>query len=110
RRLDNIKLSAESPLNWRVVIEPEVIRSLEINREQVVRLNIAPPADEGVGDYEIRFKTESFADNKRVQSEDKIYRVNVKARTNLVVVGSLIGGLVLLVVGVVIASVKLTRR
>ncbi|MCI0389702.1 MAG: hypothetical protein MOB07_13200, partial [Acidobacteria bacterium] len=33
RRLDNIKLSAESPLNWRVVIEPEVIRSLEINRE-----------------------------------------------------------------------------
>jgi hypothetical protein len=110
RRLDNIRLSAESPLNWHVVIDPEVIRSLDINREQVVRLNISPAAEVGVGDYEIRFKTESFADNKRVQSEDKIYRVNVKSRTNLVVVGSLIGGLFLLVVGVVIVSVKLTRR
>jgi hypothetical protein len=45
-----------------------------------------------------------------VQSEDKIYRVNIKARTNLAVIGSLIGGLVLLAAGVVVVSVKLTRR
>ncbi|MFN0087621.1 MAG: NEW3 domain-containing protein [Blastocatellia bacterium] len=110
RRLDNVRLTSEAPLNWRVEIEPDIIQSLEINREQIVKLNINPSSDVGVGDYEVRFKTESFADNKRVQSEDKIYRVNIKTKTNLAVTALLIGGLALLVTGVVIFSVKLTRR
>lgn len=110
RRLDNVKLSSEFPLNWRVEIHPDILPSLDINREQIVKLNIFPAADAGVGDYEVRFKTESFADNKRVQSEDKIYRVNLKSKTNLTVTAFLFAGLALLVVGVVVFSVKLTRR
>jgi alpha-galactosidase-like protein len=110
RRLDNVKLSAEYPLNWRIEVEPNIIQSLEINREEVIRLNILPPEDVGVGDYEVRIKTESFADNRRVQSEDKIYRVNVKAKASLATTGALIGGLLALVVGMVVFGVKLTRR
>lgn len=110
RRLDNVKLSAEYPLNWRVEITPVIVPSIDLNREEVVGLKIIPPPDAEVSDYEVRIKTESFADNRRIQSEDKIYRVNVKAKASLGTTAALVGGLILLVVGIVILSVKLTRR
>jgi len=73
-------------------------------------LKIVPPPEVGVGDYEVRIKTESFADNRRIQSEDKIYRVSVKAKTNIFGTSVLIGSLLLLVVGIVVFGVRLTKR
>ncbi len=110
RRLDNIKLTTEYPLNWRVEVRPDIVPALEINREQTVTLKIVPPPDVPVGDYEVRIKTESYAYGRRVPSEDKIYRVSVKAQTSLWGTVGLIGGLLLLVIGIVIFGVKLTRR
>lgn len=110
RRLDNVRLWAEYPLNWRIAIEPENIGALEINREDAVVLRIVPSPDVGVGDYEVRIKTESFADNRRVQSEDKIYRVSVKGKTSLLGTGALMGGLLLVLCGVVFFSMKMARR
>jgi len=83
---------------------------LEINREQAVKLRIIPPPDVPVGDYEVRLKTESYAYGRRVPSEDKIYRVSVKAQTNLWATLGLVGGLLGLVIGIVIFGIKLTRR
>jgi len=110
RQLDNIKLTTEYPLNWRVEIRPDIVPALDINREQTVTLKILPPSEVPVGDYEVRIKTESYAYNRRVPSEDKIYRVSVKAQTNIWGTVGLIGGLLLLVIGIVVFGVKLTRR
>ncbi len=110
RRLDNVKLTTEYPLNWRVDVVPDNVPALEINRESAVKLRIVPPSDVQVGDYEIRIKTESYAYNRSVPSEDKIYRVSVKAQTNVWGTAALVGGLLLLVIGIVIFGVKLTRR
>lgn len=110
RRLDNVRLSAECPPNWRVRVEPDLIAALGIGSEDEVALKIVTPPDAGVGDYEVRIRTESFADNRRVQSEDKIYRISVKARTNLLRVSALIGVVLILAGGVVFAGVKMTRR
>ncbi len=110
RRLDNVKLSAEYPLNWRAEVVPDNVPSLELNREAQVKLSVIPPPDVAVGDYEIRIKTESYAYNRRVPSEDKIYRVSVKAGTNLWATLGLIGLLLALIVGIVVFGLKLTRR
>jgi hypothetical protein len=110
RRLDNIKLTTEYPLNWRVEVRPDIVPALDINREETVTLKILPPPDVPVGDYEVRIKTESYAYNRRVPSEDKIYRVSLKAQTSLWGTAGLIGGLLLLVIGIVVFGVKLTRR
>lgn len=110
RRLDNIKLMAEYPLNWRVELQPDIIPALEINREASVRLKIIPPPDVPVGDYEVRLKTESYAYGRRVPSEDKIYRVSVKGQASLWGTAVLVGGLLLLVIGIVVFGIKLTRR
>jgi hypothetical protein len=110
RRLDNIRLVAECPLNWKTEVIPDMISNLEINRETNVTLRIIPPPEVAVGDYEVRLKSESYAYNRRVPTEDKIYRVNVVAPTSLFATAGLLGGLLAILVGIVIFGVKLTGR
>lgn len=110
RRLDNIKISAEAPFNWKVEVIPDIIPSLEVNREINVKLRVVPPPDVPVGDHEVRLKTESYAYNSLVPSEDKIFRISVKAETNVWGLAALIGGLLILVLGLVVFGIRLTRR
>jgi hypothetical protein len=110
RRLDNLKLRAEYPLNWNVEINPDIIPALDINQEQAIHMILSPPSDVPVGDYEVRLRTECSAYNRPVPTEDKVYRVSVKARPNLLGTLGLVGGLVLLVIAVVIFGIRLARR
>jgi len=110
RRLDNVQLTAEAPTNWRVELTPPTIPALDAHREQNVRLRINTPADVAVGDYEIRIRTQSYAYNRQVPSEDKIFRVSVKAKSKLWIAGGVLGGLLLLAAGILVSVVKLTRR
>lgn len=110
RRLDNLRLWTEQAQGWRTIIEPDVIPALEKDREQRVKLSIISAESVAVGDYEVRIKTESFAYNRRVPAEDKIYRLSVKGRTHLFGILSLMALLLALGTGVVIVGVKLARR
>jgi len=110
RKLNNIRVFADLPLNWRAEITPDLIASLEQNKEQVVTIKFQPPADVAVGDYEPKIKTECSADNRKVESEDKIVRVHVAAKTNFIGITLLVLLLVGLLVGIVVFGIKLTRR
>jgi hypothetical protein len=110
RRLDNTKIAAEAPINWRVDVTPNIVAALDINRETPIRVRIVPPPDVPVGDYEVRLKSESFAYNRQVPSEDKIYRVSVKARTNLWATLGFMALVAAILAGVVWGGMKLTKR
>jgi hypothetical protein len=110
RRLDNVRLWTEQPQGWRTQIEPEGIPGLEKDREQQVKLTIIPAEQADIGDYEVRIKTESYAYNRRVPSEDKIYRVSIKGRTNLLSTLAVIALLLGVLTTIVVAGVKLMRR
>ncbi len=109
RKLNNIRISTDLPLNWRAEINPDLIASLEQNKEEVVSLRFIPPADVSVGDYEPKIKTECVADNRRVESEDKIVRIHISSKTNILGITLLITLLVGLLVGIVVFGIKLTR-
>ena len=110
RRLDNIKIESDNPLNWRSVIEPDLIRTLDPEKEEIVRLTFIPPSDVGVGAQEVKIKTEALADNRRVQTEDKTVRIQVQARTPILWTAVLILFLIGLVLGIVIFGIKISRR
>jgi hypothetical protein len=110
RPLNNIHIAADLPLNWRSEISPDLIAALDQGKEEVVRIQFLPPADVAVGDYEPKIKTECSADNRKVESEDKIVRVHVASKTNVLGVVLLALLLVGLLVGVVVFGIKLTRR
>jgi len=110
RRLNNIRVFTDLPLNWRVEIQPDLIPSLEQGKEEIVSITFLPPEGISVGDYEPKIKTECIADNRQVESEDKIVRIHVTAKTNVLGISFLVLFLVGLLVGIVVFGIKLTRR
>jgi hypothetical protein len=110
RKLNNIRVFCDLPLNWRVEVSPDLIASLEQNKEQVVHIKFIPPTDVSVGDYEPKIRTDSAAENRRVESEDKIVRIHITSKTNVLGISVLILLLVGLLVGIVVFGIKLTRR
>jgi len=110
RRLDNIRIFTDLPLNWRSEVKPDLIPSLDQGKEEIVAVEFIPPENVSVGDFEPKIKTECIADNRKVESEDKIVRVHVREKTNILGITLLIFLLVGLLVGIVIFGIKLTRR
>ena len=110
RRLDNVRMSTDNPLGWRSSVQPDLIRSLEPEKESIVQLVFYPPQDVGVGAQEVKIKTEAMADNRSVQTEDKTVRIQVRARAEFLWTAILIFALVGLVIGIVVFGIKISRR
>lgn len=110
RRLNNVRVFCDLPLNWRAEITPDLIGTLEQNKDEVVRIKFLPPDGVSVGDYEPKIRTDALADNRRVESEDKIVRIHISSKANVLGIGALVLLLVGLLVGIVVFGIKLTRR
>jgi len=110
RKLNNIRIFSDLPLNWRSEIQPDLIAFLEQNKEQVVTIEFLPPANVAVGDYEPKIKTECSADTRKVESEEKLVRIHVATKTNILGISLLVLLLGGLLVGIVVFGIKLTRR
>jgi len=110
RRLNNVRVFCDLPLNWRVEIVPDLIATLEQNKDEVVKIKFLPPDGVSVGDYEPKIRTDALADNRRVESADKIVRIHITSKANVIGIGALVLLLVGLLVGIVVFGIKLTRR
>jgi hypothetical protein len=110
RKLNNIRVFCDLPLNWRVEVTPDLIATLDQNKDEVVRIKFLPPDDVSVGDYEPKIRTDALADNRQVASEDKIVRIHISSKANVLGIGALVLLLVGLLVGIVVFGIKLTRR
>lgn len=110
RRLNNIRIYTDLPLNWNSEIKPDLISSLDQNKKEVARIKFIPPADVSVGDYEPKIKIECTVDNRKVESEDKIVRIHISTKTNVLGITILVLLLVGLLVGIVVFGIRLTRR
>jgi uncharacterized membrane protein len=110
RRLDNIKVQVDAPLNWIATVSPDLVSTLAPGKEEIVKVVISPPNDVNVGDYEATIKTESFANNRKVESEDKKIRIHMASSANVFGTGILILLLIGVLVGVVVFGIKLSRK
>jgi uncharacterized membrane protein len=110
RRLDNIRITADTPLGWTARVSPELIRTLDPEKETTVHISIAPPKDGGVGAQEVKIKTEAIADNRKVETEDKTIRIQVNAKTSVFGTVLLLLALVGIIGGLVWFGIKLSRR
>ena len=110
RRLDNIRITTDNPLGWRTTVSPDLIRTLDPERETTVHISISPPKDGGVGAQEVKIKTEALADNRKVETEDKTIRIQVNAKTSVFGTVMLLLALIGIIVGLVWFGIKLSRR
>ena len=69
-----------------------------------------PPDDLAVGNYELGIEAQGQVGNENVESLEKNITIHVGARSNIAGNTILIGILVLLVFGIGLASIKISRR
>jgi uncharacterized membrane protein len=110
RRLDNVEVKIDPPLNWEKKADPALLASLAIGEEQRMRLTFAPPPDVAVGRYEIRLRTSGLSDNLPVNAEDKTVTVEIAAETNMFGTTILVLLILALVAGIVILGIRLSRK
>jgi hypothetical protein len=110
RSVENVRLTADVQPDWRAVISPDLVRTVAIDGEARVRVVLVPPHDVGVGDYDIKIRTDALSAERRVDTEDKTVRVHVSPPANWLGTTALIVLLLGLVGGIVVFGLKLTRR
>ncbi len=110
RKLNNVKVDADPPLNWKKNVDPQVVSNLEINEEKTLNLTFTPPADVSVGKYEIRLRSTSLSNEQQVTAEDKIVTVEIVPESNFWGTAFLVLLIVGLVGGMVVFGIKLSRK
>ena len=110
RRLDNVKLDVDVPMNWTKRIDPQVLSTLAINEEHRIMLTATPPKGITVGRYELRLRTSALSENQPVNAEDKTVTVEVQAETSVIGAVLLVLAIVGLVVGMVVFGIRLSRK
>jgi hypothetical protein len=110
RRLDNVRVQVETPLNWTARVDPEFIAELGVDAEQRVSIVLEPPPTVAVGDYEARIRTSSAAADRRVETEDKTVRIHVASATSWWITGLLLSLLIMVIGGVAVFGGRLARR
>ncbi|MCS7312088.1 MAG: NEW3 domain-containing protein [Acidobacteria bacterium] len=110
RRVDNVRLPVQAPLDWRFEVALSSIPSLEPAGEARVRLRLWPPRDLPMGDYEARLRVEALSVGRPVTTDEKVLRIHVTGRSGGWGLGLLIVVLVGLCLGIVLWGIRLTRR
>ena len=110
RRLDNVEVKADVPLNWQKKIDPSVLSALAIGEEKRVVLQFTPPPEVAVGRYEIRLRTSGLSDNQPVNGEDKTVTVEIQAGTNILGTALIVVLILGLVAGMVVFGIRLSRK
>ncbi len=110
RRLNNVEIKTDLPLDWRDAVDPELLPTLDISEEQRVDFRFTPPANVAVGRYEVRIRTSSLSDDRPINGEDKIVTIEVQPEANIFGTAIIIFLIVGLVMGIVIYGMKLSKR
>ena len=111
RNLENIRITIDLPSNeWNATIDPELVKKLDRQQQMDIQILITPPLDAVVGANELKLKAECEVDNIIVEASPKNIRIEISSRANILGTSILIGALILLVVGIAVLTIKLSRR
>jgi len=111
RNLENIRITSDLPSNkWNSDIQPDLVKKLDRQEEKEINIVIFPPVDVGVGDSEVKINAETEVDNVPVEAPEKNVRIHISGRTNIMGSVILIGALILLVIGIAVLTIRLSRR
>ncbi len=108
--LFNIVPEISPPLGWEAQVEPKNIEQLLPNEKQQIKIHLQPGIDVGVGEYEAQIEARGQSGSEVIEAIEKRLKVRISAQTNIMATLLLVGGLVILIIGIVVFGVKLSRR
>jgi hypothetical protein len=108
--LFNIIPEISPPLGWESQVEPKNIEKLLPNEKKQIDIHLKPGSEVGVGEYEAQIEARGQSGSEVIDAIEKRLKVRISAQTNIMATLLLVGGLVILIVGIVVFGVKLSRR
>jgi uncharacterized membrane protein len=106
----NVTAKADFPVEWDGTIEPKEITNLEAGQKSVVTIHVVPPSDVPVGEYAIKITTKGYAGVETIEAAEKNFTVRIVAKSNIAGTVFLVLILIGMVVGIAVASIKISRR
>ncbi|MDD5706364.1 MAG: NEW3 domain-containing protein [Kiritimatiellae bacterium] len=98
------------PLEWEGELEPETVEVIAPDQKMLFTARLRPPAKVAVGEYVVKVEAEGYCGMEVIEPGEKDFTVRVAAAGNLTGSVLLVGILVVLVLGIAVASVKISRR
>jgi hypothetical protein len=108
--LRNAKLELNLPYQWQAEIKPKLIKTIEAGDKEPVSIKISAPPDVSTGLYDIKIWAEAEKGAEKIISKDEVIELRIGGRVNILGNIILVGFLILLVVGIAVFSIKISRR
>jgi hypothetical protein len=98
------------PLDWTYTTQPDTIDRILPGDKEPVNITLVQPPDLGVSEYDIRVEAIGYEGNERIESQEKDITIRVEAQADIVRNALIIGGVIALVIGVAVVSIRVSRR
>ena len=111
RDLIDLRMIVDVNPDWKYTVTPnEVIGSLQRNEEKEIQLTLNPPSDISVGEYQAKLTAEVTVDNREFEARDRSITILIESKSQLSITTMLVGALILIMIGIVIVTVRISRR
>lgn len=111
RDLIDLRMIVDVNPDWKYTVTPnEVIGSLQRNEEKEIQLTLNPPEDISVGEYQAKLTAEVTVDNREFEARDRSITILIESKSQLSITTMLVGALILIMIGIVIVTVRISRR
>jgi hypothetical protein len=108
--VEDVRLDTRLPLEWGVTVSPDRIGEVPAGEKEPVNLKVVPQKGIGVGEYEVEVKAMGRVGPETVESTEQVITIRVGARARVVRNTVIIAGLIAVVLGLVVVTVKVSRR
>jgi len=108
--VENIRLALTPPLDWTYTSDPEIIERISAGEKRTATVVLIPPAEQMVGEYDVRVEASGFCDGEKVEASEKELTIRVAASAHLGQNILILVGVFALIIGVAIVSIKASRR
>ena len=108
--VEEAHLAILPPLGWTYSTNPDTIDRILPGEKEPITVTLHPPEGLGASEYDVRVEAAGFVGNEKVEAREKDITIRVEARANIIRNILIIGGVIALVVGVAITSIRVSRR
>lgn len=108
--VQNIKIILDLPYEWQERVDPLLVKLLAPGERAAIDIVAQPPEIVAAGDYELGIKARGQVGTDDVESTEKNITISVVSGGNIAGNALLVALLVIIVVGIGISSVRLSRR
>ena len=108
--VEEVHMILTPPLGWTASTLPDTISRILPGEKEPINITLIPPDDLGVSEYDVRVEAAGYVGEEKVEAQEKDITIRVEARANILRNALIIGGVIGLVIGVAIVSIKASRR